>query len=213
MDFTPLFRHSHPSASVFSPDSLYVLTAHRDRLVVRSAESLAVERSWRCQQQQQPTTGRGAVASSKTGNDTRYFSALGFSPNSKLVAAAASHLATVWIFSLDSDAELGRISIGSEGLAANGIKWLTESTIGAWSEWGLRLSVWNLAKPKHPAYIQFPKCPPERGWGLRPTDRRYLALVERHKGRDCLGLYDTVDWSLAKVPALFPVWFTFAAMF
>jgi WD40 repeat protein len=192
MDFTPLFRHSHSAASIFSPDSRHVLSVHRDRLVVRSAESLAVARSWRCQ------PGR-AVTSFKAGQEAKFFSAVAFSPNSQLIAAAAPSLSAVFLFSLDSDDELGRITIGAEGVAANGVKWLTDYTIGVWSEHGLRLSVWNLAKPKQTIYIQFPKCPSERGWGLRPTDKRYLALLERHKGRDCLGVYDTVDWSLAKV--------------
>ena len=37
------------------------------------------------------------------------------------------------------------------------------------------------------------------GWALRPGDGRYFALLERHAGKDLLGLYDVESFERVRV--------------
>ena len=40
------------------------------------------------------------------------------------------------------------------------------------------------------------------GWALRPGDNRYFALLERHGGKDMLGLYDVESFERVRVRLL-----------
>lgn len=60
----------------------------------------------------------------------------------------------------------------------------------------LRLTVWSLVTKK-PIYIQYPKFT-DKGHAFR-KDGRYFAIAERLNGKDHVGIYDTLDWSMLKV--------------
>lgn len=125
-------------------------------------------------------------------------------------APSAQHLfvhagSTVYVLSTQEERTLATIQVaGLEGCRA--VQWMSDSCIGVFSDFKLRLTLWSLAEPttrdgttKPTAVIQRLKCAPSAGWGFHP-DKRYLVLAERHEHRDCLGIYDALDdWKLVRV--------------
>ena len=63
----------------------------------------------------------------------------------------------------------------------------------------MRATIWSLLV-KSSSYIQYPKYH-DKGHGFRP-DGQYLALLERHDGKDTVGVYSCANWKLVKA---FPV--------
>lgn len=210
MDLSSQFRHASTSSTLFSPDGEYALSCSGDRIVLRLASTLAIERTWK---------------------STSSTPSLAFSSCSRRFLACHEAIKTVIAYATDSTDEIARITAGPEG--CRGATWLDEVSIAVWSEHGvrwtsirtqvekltlaqLRVTIWSLATGLSKV-IQWPLLSPDRGaldspalhclastvkctgWALRPSDSRYFALVERHDGRDAIGIYDGAQqWSLVR---------------
>ena len=61
----------------------------------------------------------------------------------------------------------------------------------------MRMMVWSLVDKQHVLVVTHPKYP-DRGFSFR-HDGRYLAIAERKDAKDCICVYHTSTWELAKV--------------
>ena len=88
-----------------------------------------------------------------------------------------------------------RISMGEVGVMKAG--WTPDSrkvwTVG---DCMIRLTIWSLVD-KEVCHIRHPKHPPTSHHFSH--DGHFLSLLERHSGKDYLGIYSTTDWALHRV--------------
>ncbi|KAM0750805.1 hypothetical protein T439DRAFT_239992 [Meredithblackwellia eburnea MCA 4105] len=99
------------------------------------------------------------------------------------------------------DDPYAKLEIGQEGAVA--MAWSKSTSVNdavlVWSASHLKISIFRLSAPTSPAlYIHNPKLNPPVGFSFRPKDGRYLAVVERHQGRDHVGIYDAQVWKLVR---------------
>ncbi|TRM66438.1 quinon protein alcohol dehydrogenase-like superfamily [Schizophyllum amplum] len=196
MDFTEIYKHSS-SLVAFSPGAHFILTAVQDRLVVRRADSFQITRKW--QVDASPSPSEVALAAPKasassvkpktnvSGKDTPvHITHIAWSCDSEYVLAACAKSGVVHVYKLRDEEWSARIDAGAEGLVK--AEWAPDGrNILCFSEWNLRVTIWSLVTGTS-IYIQYP-LHFDKGYAFR-RDGRYLALVERLKSRDTLGLYD-----------------------
>lgn len=156
MDFSLLFPHSSVRSSVISPDRRWVLSAVSDRVVLRAADTLEVQRSWRGSPDAQPDKERTALrtlansatarhpaagtGASKALTDDR-ISCLAFSPRSShALALLRRPEPTVLVFAMHADEPVARLVVGAEGVATDdsSVRWSAGGdAILVWSDWGV----------------------------------------------------------------------------
>ncbi|KAL8278653.1 hypothetical protein RQP46_008945 [Phenoliferia psychrophenolica] len=205
-ELSPLYRHETSLASARS-----LLSASRDRLILRDLASLAITRTWKL-----PTTPSSSsstlplretnssrppptTTTSKDSEHPPQFSTLAISPHSGLILAHCPKARQAWILDPDKDDVLARIEIGDEGALA--MVWSPEGegdSVLIWSAHHLRISIYRISTPTPAFHIHNPKLVAPLGYSFRPADGRYLAVVERHSGRDHIGIYDAAAWRLIR---------------
>ncbi|KAF8230672.1 WD repeat-containing protein 8 [Tricholoma matsutake] len=193
MDFTEIYKQSS-SLVVFSPGAHFILTAVQDRVIVRRTDTFQITRTWLLDPSPSPTyasltTSKSKSAASSTSTGEVGISHLSWSCDSEYILAACAKRGVVNLIKLRDAEWNGRIDAGAEGLVK--AEWAPDGrTVLCFSEWGLRVTVWSLLTGTA-THIQFP-VHPDRGYTFR-SDGHYFLLAERHKSRDTLGIYDTLD--------------------
>ncbi|KAG8948606.1 hypothetical protein FRC04_009509 [Tulasnella sp. 424] len=194
MDFTEIYKQTSGLVA-FSPGAQFVLTAVEDRLIVRRADSFQIARTWLVDTSPSAThsilsfsSKSTKPASSNAGSDG-WISHISWSRDSEYMLAACAKRGVIGVFKMRDEDWEARIETGAEGLVR--AEWAPDGrSIMCFSGWGLRVTIWSLITGLA-TYIQYPKHP-DRGYAFR-KDGRYLLLAERHKSKDTMGVYDTVD--------------------
>lgn len=185
MDFTDLFSHSQGIVH-FSPGRNFILSAVKDRLVVRRSDKEGVFQTWAVDCSPSATTALLAKATAKPAPSDGWITHAAWSHDSEYILAVVAKRGVVNVYSMRDDKWTARIEAGAEGLVR--AEWAPDSrNIICFSEWGLRVTIWSLSSGTG-TYIQFPKHP-DRGYAFR-KDGRYFILAERHKSKDMMGVYD-----------------------
>ncbi|KAH8925730.1 WD40 repeat-like protein [Atractiella rhizophila] len=195
-DFTPLYKHS---TTAISPNGLYTVSCLAHRLVLRSTSTLQILRSWTCTRPN-PKEKRVATSSKDSGDAT--ISSIAWSPRGTHVLAVSEAKGAIWIFDIEEeDGPALTADIGGEGLVKGSpAKWTADGrAVMLWSDYGLRLSVLRLdVNPPETVIIQYPKHGSDAGWSIRSTGSQMLAVIERHKNKDLVGIYDCSSWRLLR---------------
>ena len=170
MNFSESFAHS--SQASFSPDSLHLALVKGLKLLLLPLPALSPAQSY-------PLSDQAT--------------ALEWSPDSSYVLCVQSKRAVVQIYARDGGWN-GRVSMGEAGVVKAG--WMPDSrSVWTVGECQIRLTVWSLVD-KAVVHVRNPKT----ASALRfSNDGRFLGLLERHSGKDYLGLYSTADLSLHQV--------------
>ncbi|KAI0067787.1 YVTN repeat-like/Quino protein amine dehydrogenase [Artomyces pyxidatus] len=195
MDFTQIYQQSSGLVA-FSKGAHFILTAIADRLIVRRADNFTVARSWQLDATPSGTTAATASPPARPSRSNALdhagntvISHIGWSCDSEYVLAACAKLGFVRVYRMRDEDWTARIDAGAEGLVK--AEWALDGRhVLCFSEWALRVTVWSLVTGLA-TYIQYP-LHPDRGYTFR-EDGRYFVLAERHRSKDTLGVYDTVD--------------------
>lgn len=187
MEFTRLYPQASPSYSKQSPDGRFVLTsAPDDRLVLRHSSTLAIHRTWKITTANsnekagtlrltrstsnalksknlntQSANTRPASQSLKPSNHPSHpqsqITQISFSHDSTHLVASSTKSNMVWIYSVDSDEEAGRIKVGLEGLG--GVKWSKAGNeVLCWSLYGVSVRPGFFKLLTGPVLIGFGCC-------------------------------------------------------
>ncbi|BGP42505.1 hypothetical protein JCM10450v2_006604 [Rhodotorula kratochvilovae] len=179
-ELSPLYRHAH---SALLPDSHRLATLHRDRVVLRALATLQVLRTWTLPLP--PSSSGWTLAAAPA------------PPHCILVSAPRGR--TAFVLHPDEDGVHARLDVGNEGTEA--VRWAElgaegEQVVMSWSAHHMRLSLFRLSDPSNALHILNPKHV-SFGYAFRP-DGAFLAVLERHNGRDVVGVYSTSAWALLR---------------
>ncbi|WVQ85730.1 hypothetical protein IAT38_007897 [Cryptococcus sp. DSM 104549] len=197
-EFSQLF---HASVLAFSPGTTFLATAHLNRIVVRSTASLQIVRTWACVKPTEPPVAASssrqgrldastlASGSTSSGSEEFLIDTLAFSSDSLYLLVYSAQAKMAWVYGLAEEGEAARIGgNGVEGLSS--VEWGRGSReVLAWSDLGLRLSIYNLSTGETKV-IQYPKSLHCHTYS---PDARYLAVAEKHLGKEHVGIYDVLD--------------------
>ncbi|GAA5954475.1 hypothetical protein JCM21900_006819, partial [Sporobolomyces salmonicolor] len=196
-------RHS---SSLLLPSSEAIVSTHKDRIVLRDVHSLRIIRTWSLHLGPSPpprpsaptTRSPSASTAPPPPPEPTLFTAFSVSPEyPHYILAYGAKVSTAWVIHPDQDEPIAKLQVGAEGAVA--MAWsATGDVVMAWSAHHLRLSLFRLSDPSVALHIHSPKHSHPDGYAFRPTDGRYLAVLERHASRDCIGVYDTASWSLIR---------------
>lgn len=180
-DLSPLYKHSSSSSS-FIPSTTLLVHYSNSRLIKRSSTSLDILRTW----------SLPLPATSST-TPTAILSISPLPPH--LISVHFHSLSTAFIFNPDLDSLFAQFSFGLE--ACDSLKWSLANPLEllVWSAFHLRLSIYSVLHPQLPLVISNPKLSPllsNYSYGFRPHDAKYLAVLERHNGRDSVGIYESL---------------------
>lgn len=167
MNFSEPIAHS--SQACLSPDSLHLALVKGLKLLLLPMPALSPAQSYPLSDQ---TTS------------------LEWSPDSSYVLCVQGKRGLVQIYAREGGWN-ARISLGEAGVMKAG--WMPDSrSIWTIGECQIRLTVWSLVD-KAVSHIRNPKTSSTLRFS---SDGRFLGLLERHSGKDYLGLYTTADLSL-----------------
>ncbi|GAA5839349.1 hypothetical protein JCM11251_003957 [Rhodosporidiobolus azoricus] len=199
-DLSPLYRHAH---SLILPDSTRLVSFHNSRLVLRALSTLQILRTW---QLATPTSAPSTSSSrSAPPSAVAELTTFAVAPNAPIYVLCYSAKArTAWVLDPDQDDVVARIEVGNEGAVK--MDWAQLGGSGA--EVGgeaLRLSLFRIGSstPNIPAlHIHNPKHSHPSGHSFHP-DGTFVAILERHTGRDVIGIYSTKgEWALVRSVAI-----------
>ena len=167
MNFSEPLAHS--SLACLSPDSQHLALIKGLKLFLLPLPTLSPAQSY-------------ALADQTTG--------LEWSADSGYVLCVQGKRGVVQIYAREGGWN-ARISMGEAGVMKAG--WMPDSrSIWTIGECQVRLTVWSLVN-KSVSHIRNPKPTTTLRFS---NDGRFLGLLERHSGKDYLGLYTTADLSL-----------------
>lgn len=178
------------SLCAWSPNGLYLaVVASRSRLVVRDSKTLDVIFSEICS-----SGSTGARTTLLTGEESK-IDKIGFSPDSVFVYACSFKAGVSHIFQVQESDQRWKAKI-TEGVAGlSDIIFTPDSRhLVAFSELNIKLTLWSFVQKKV-RYIKYPK---NRACVQFSPDGKYLSVVERREGRDCVSLFSCSDWGIAK---------------
>ncbi|WRT66023.1 uncharacterized protein IL334_002974 [Kwoniella shivajii] len=185
-DFSQIY---HASIVSYSPGTTFLATVFQNRVIIRSTSTLQIVRTWACAKSQ------GLASSSRDIDDQVKIDSVEWSEDGLhiLVFSAVSHSA--WVFGLasDGDGESGEVArIGGQGVdGLVMVEWgRTGKQVLAWSEHGLKLAIYDLSTGVT-RIIQNPKS--HHHCHSYSPDNRFLAIVEKHLGKEYVGVYDVLD--------------------
>ncbi|WVF71024.1 hypothetical protein IAT40_005820 [Kwoniella sp. CBS 6097] len=208
----------HASLVAYSPGTTFLATSYLNRIIVRSTSTLHIVRTWNLTHPS-PTASESYASSSTssssrnhlgassfssgTGTSTKNdedikIDALSWSSDSMYLLAHSHHMKQAWIFGLasDGDGESGEIArIGGEGIEGLvRVEWGKKGgDVLAWSDRGhakLKLSIYDLSAGMT-SVVQNAKAPQD--CHTYSPDNRYIAVAERHLGKEYVGVYDVLD--------------------
>jgi WD40 repeat protein len=186
MDFSDIFKQTG-NHGYFSPQGNYVATVVGHKLVIRDTETLQIVNIMVAMDQ---------------------ISYIEFSPDQEYILCVSYELGLIQIWEVVEPLPkskstgafqpklIAKINEGISGCTK--VIWDPYSSrmILSWSEFGLRISIWNLIDGNL-TYIQQPKQ------GDQSTcfrmDYRYFAILDRIDCKDYVCIYDCMNWELVKV--------------
>ncbi|TDH67735.1 hypothetical protein CCR75_006733 [Bremia lactucae] len=156
----------------WSPSSHCIAAANGNSLIIRDARSLQIVQRY---------FAVGEVQS------------LAWSADSHLVLTASFKHAVVQLWSVQDSSWTCKISEGVAGLVYT--RWTPDARhIVTVSDFQLHATVWSLESPTAHCSIHNPKLAAD---GLSFTNNgTFLAVVERHGGKDFIGIYSCESWEL-----------------
>ncbi|ORX35455.1 hypothetical protein BD324DRAFT_582386 [Kockovaella imperatae] len=183
-DFSQLFHASHLS---YSPGSTFLATVHLNKIIIRSSSTLSIVRIFQCLLPPE--------SSSKVQPLDIAIDQLLWSSDSLYLIAYSGKVRTGWLFGLTQDGrgEGGEVArLGGEGVdGLVKVEWgKGDREILTWSDYGLHLTIHDLMTGET-RQIQHPRSP--NNCHTYSPDSRHLAVLERHSGKDFVGIYDTQD--------------------
>ncbi|KAJ1500061.1 WD repeat-containing protein wrap73 [Coelomomyces lativittatus] len=186
MDFSDVYKHHHHLVT-FSPDQRYLTAVVGHKLILRDAETLHMLHVIHLST---PTTTPTPPSTSTT-----VLSWVSFSPDSLYVLCASYDEGWIQVWTLDGHEPVASIHEGLAGCVK--VMWHPRHrSVLSWSHAHLRISIWNLMESQlH--YLPRPKHVHE-GFSFR-NDGMYFALLSREECKDCVCIYETVDWGLVNV--------------
>jgi WD40 repeat protein len=135
MDFTDFFAQTQ-GAVHFSPGGNFILSAVKDRLVVRRSDKEGVFQTWQVDCTPSATTGLLNKGKLKTVASEGWISQASWSPDSEYILAAVASRGVVNVYSMRDEKWTARIEAGVEGLVK--CEWAPDSrNILCFSEWGV----------------------------------------------------------------------------
>lgn len=169
IDYSPQFKQTNNLYKI-SPNTLHIAVVVDYRLVIRDASTTTITQLYSCIDQ---------------------LNLLEWSQDSQLVATGSTKLSRIQVFSLNSEwtCSIDQGIVGLTRLMFSSYSLLT------WSEYNLRITVWNLSDKGSAVHIQHPKSPKLsafRGDGV------YFALVEQRDGKDFMSIFDTEEFEMVK---------------
>ena len=167
----------------WSPNGRYLaLVASRGRLIIRDASDLQVLRS------------EVVIFSSNEiphSSECNTINKIQFSPDSEFIFAANFKLGVTLVFRVLHSDWKAKITEGPGGLID--IQFSPDSRhLVSFADFNVKLTIWSLIE-KRTRYIKFPKS---KQCVQFSEDRKYLAVVERRSGRDCVSLFNCTDWNV-----------------
>jgi hypothetical protein len=121
MDFTEIYKQSS-SLVVFSPGAHFILTAVKDRIIVRQSDTFQITRTWLLDASPSPTYASLTTSKSKSKSTTSSISSgeagishVGWSCDSEYILAACVKQGVVHLIKLRDAEWNGRINAGAEG--------------------------------------------------------------------------------------------------
>lgn len=111
-ELSPLYRHCSSQ-----PSGRTLLSAHKDRLILRVLDSLAITRTWKLPTLPLQATNSARPTAPKQAEPSAQFSTLAVSPTG-LILAYANKARQAWVLDPGSDEVLARIEVGDEGAVA-----------------------------------------------------------------------------------------------
>ncbi|KLT39499.1 WD40 repeat-like protein [Cutaneotrichosporon oleaginosum] len=159
------------NSAAYSPGSTFIATASQNTVVIRSTSSLESIRTWACAV---PDRSRGD-SSSTHGVHEVIIDYLEWSPGGTHLLAFSHSNGLVWVFDLPKNEVVARV--GGDVLEATwgGDFLLTQMERG--------LALYDLTSGRN-LFIQN-----AQGYAWSP-DRSYIAVSERHQGKQYVGVYD-----------------------
>lgn len=190
------FSHLFPANTLaFSPGTTFLAVAHQNRIIVRSTSTLQVVRTWECTLPSESTIFRSkepCVASSATEATSEAFiiDTLQWSGDSTYLLVHSKEAKMAWVYGVAQEGEAAHVGgMGVEGLSK--VEWgKGNREVLAWTEIDSRLYIYSLSSGET-RLIQNVK-PTADGYTYSP-DSRYLAVTEKHLGKDYIGVYDILD--------------------
>ncbi|KAK8865625.1 hypothetical protein IAR55_000769 [Kwoniella newhampshirensis] len=207
-EFSELF---HSSILSFSPGTTFLATAHFNRIIIRSTSTLQIVRTWICikdtpspaptpslfasTSRRAPLESSTSASSTSGAGDEFSIDQLSWSGDSMYLLAYSAQAKTCWVFGLaeEGSGECGEIArVGGEGVEGLvRVDWGNGGReVLAWSDHALKLSIYDLSTGQIKV-IQHPKS--HQSCHTYSPDARYLAVAERHLGKDYVGVYDVLD--------------------
>ncbi|WWC88231.1 uncharacterized protein L201_003136 [Kwoniella dendrophila CBS 6074] len=186
-DFSQLY---HATLVSYSPGTTFLATVYQNRLIIRSTTTLQIVRTWACIR-----PASSIASSSKNADQEVKIDSIEWSEDGLHILVFSLSAKTAWVFGLASegDGESGEIAkIGGEGVEGLfQVEWgQAGKQVLAWSDYGLRISVYDLTTGIT-RIIQNPKS--HLQCHTYSPDNRYMAIAEKHLGKEYIGIYDVID--------------------
>jgi len=135
MDFTDLFSQTNGSVH-FSPGRYFILSAVKDRLVVRRSDREGIVQTWLVDCSPSATTALLAKGTARTAPSDGWITNAAWSPDSEYILAAVAKRGIVNVYSMRDEKWTARIEAGVEGLVR--AEWAPDGrNILCFSEWGV----------------------------------------------------------------------------
>ncbi|OWZ63020.1 hypothetical protein AYX15_04942 [Cryptococcus neoformans] len=190
------FSHLFPANTLaFSPGTTFLAVAHQNRIIVRSTSTLQIVRTWECILPPEATTsgpkelGSGSSVAEAT-SEAFSIDTLQWSSDSMYLLVHSKEAKMAWVYGVAQEGEAARVGgMGIEGLSR--VKWgKGDREVLAWTEVDSKLYIYSLSSGEA-RLIQNVKSSAD-GYTYSP-DSRYLAVTEKHLGKEYIGVYDILD--------------------
>jgi Tol biopolymer transport system component len=144
MDFTDIFSQSQGVVH-FSPGRNFILSAVKDRLVVRRSDKEGIFQTWAVDCSPSATTALLAKATARPAPSDGWITHAAWSYDSEYILAVVAKRGVVNVYSMRDEKWTARVEAGAEGLVR--AEWAPDSrSILCFSEWGVsRLSPFKKA--------------------------------------------------------------------
>ena len=167
----------------WSPNGRYLASvASKGRLIIRDSSDLQVLRS------------EIVLFSASENNQNSPHNAidkLEFSPDSEFILASNFKIGVTQVFRVLHSDWRAKITEGPSGLVD--IQFSPDSRhLISLADFNIKLTIWSMIE-KRTRYIKFPKS---KECFKFSDDGRYLAVIERRDGKDCLSLFLCDDWNV-----------------
>ena len=164
----------------WSPNGRYLaLVASKGRLIIRDSSDLQVLRS------------EIVLFSANEHSSNNAIDKVQFSPDSEFIFASNFKIGVTQVFRVLHSDWKAKITEGPGGLVD--IQFSPDSRhLISFADFNVKLTIWSMIE-KRTRYIKFPKS---RECVKFSDDGKYLAVVERRDGRDCVSLFLCEDWNV-----------------